>query len=104
MRIGSSPTYFESWIGCHLIASNADLPEVRSLYRGYGLRALDVRRQVNVNVAGRPGHSELLITKVRRPAVQLELPVLGVETAAASTRSAPNSAGSPTCGVMADTL
>jgi DNA adenine methylase len=62
--------------GCHLIASNANLPEVHRLYDGYIIRALTVRRQVNWDASGRANHSELLITNVRRPAVQLELPTL----------------------------
>lgn len=60
--------------GCHLIASNADLPEVRHLYRGFVARSLRVRRQINMDANGRAGHSELLITNVRRRAVQLQLP------------------------------
>lgn len=59
--------------GCYLIASNASLPEVRRLYDGYPIQALSVRRSVHWHASARANHPELLITNIRRPAVQLVL-------------------------------
>lgn len=48
-------------IGAKILLSNNDVPLVRSLYSGYNIQSLDVKRLINRNAAKRTG-KEVLIT------------------------------------------
>ena len=48
-------------VGAKLMLSNNDVPLVHSLYEGYSIRSLDVKRMINSNAAKRFG-KEVLIT------------------------------------------
>ncbi len=48
--------------GCHVILSNSDTPQVRALYDGFRLQAVEARRSVNSDGAGRGKVGELIIT------------------------------------------
>jgi DNA adenine methylase len=48
--------------GCHVILSNSDTPQVRSLYDGFQLQAVDARRSINSDGDGRGKVGELIIT------------------------------------------
>jgi DNA adenine methylase len=47
--------------GVHVLLSNADLPAVRELYRGFEMRAVQARRNINSNGGKRGAVGELLI-------------------------------------------
>jgi DNA adenine methylase len=47
--------------GVHVLLSNADLPSVRDLYKGFGMRTVQARRNVNSNGGKRGAVGELLI-------------------------------------------
>jgi DNA adenine methylase len=48
--------------GCRLILSNSDTPEVRSLYKGFKLTEIDVRRNISAVGSKRGTASELVVT------------------------------------------
>jgi site-specific DNA-adenine methylase len=48
--------------GVHVILSNADLPSVRTLYSGFNLESVQVRRNVNRDGKKRGAVGELIIT------------------------------------------
>lgn len=48
--------------GVHVMASNADVPEIHELYKGLDIRVVPVRRAINSNAAKRRGATEVIIT------------------------------------------
>ncbi len=48
-------------MGAKVMLSNSDVPLVRSLYEGYPMQSLDVKRMINRNADKRTG-KEVLIT------------------------------------------
>ena len=51
--------------GCCVILSNANIAEVHSLYAGFTLQAVTLRRAVHFDASRRAGFSEVIITNVR---------------------------------------
>lgn len=48
--------------GCYVMASNADTPAIRDLYRDWHIQAVTARRSVNANPERRTGAQEVIIT------------------------------------------
>lgn len=49
-------------LGAHVILSNADVPLVRELYKGFHIRAVSARRNVNSKASSRGAVGEVIIT------------------------------------------
>lgn len=49
-------------LGAHVVLSNADVPVVRELYRGFSIRRVEARRNINSKTSGRGPVGELIIT------------------------------------------
>ncbi len=48
--------------GVYVMASNADIPEIHELYRGFWIQVVPVRRAINSDATKRTGATEVLIT------------------------------------------
>lgn len=53
--------------GCHILLSNSDTPEIRTLYKDYNIEVAQVLRAINCKGNGRKGHTELIISNFEAP-------------------------------------
>ena len=56
--------------GVPALLSNSDHPDIRDLYRDYGIKDVSMGRNINSNVAGRTAINELLISNLSDPKVR----------------------------------